>query len=238
MARVTLKDSTTEDTDVATVTVGEDLVYHAPTGAVVVSTPGGLPGLPVSIGGNYTDENGQRWLSDTQTEQLLLHAVFDGSADEAWVKRSGFDHLFSLGSPFGVPYAVVENVPAMANYGYMGTAPSTNGATSAGCWLYWNSTSATGNTLYVYHPSCSTLDEFKAKLAAQPLEIIAQAAEPVAKELDAEIAAAIAALRTYKPNTTFVNDAGAYMEVEYVADTKTYIDNKFTELAAAIVSNV
>jgi len=27
------------------------------------------------------------------------------------------------------------------------------------------------------------------------------------------------------PNTTVLNDAGAYMEVEYVADTKNYISN-------------
>ena len=43
-------------------------------------------------------------------------------------------------------------------------------------------------------------------------------------------------LHTHKPNTTIINDAGAEMFVEYVADTKTYIDNKFTELQNAILS--
>jgi hypothetical protein len=38
------------------------------------------------------------------------------------------------------------------------------------------------------------------------------------------------------PNTTIVNDEGAYMEVEYVADTKCYIDNKFKELAVALAN--
>ena len=41
-------------------------------------------------------------------------------------------------------------------------------------------------------------------------------------------------LHTYKPNTTITADAG--MKVEYVADTKAYIDNKFNELATAIVA--
>jgi hypothetical protein len=46
-----------------------------------------------------------------------------------------------------------------------------------------------------------------------------------------------AELHTYKPNTTIINDVGAIMEVEYVADTKAYIDNKFTELQNAILAS-
>ena len=51
-----------------------------------------------------------------------------------------------------------------------------------------------------------------------------------------EVLAAYAKLHTYKPNTVITNDYGAEMDVEYVADTKTYIDNKFTELQNAILS--
>lgn len=31
---------------------------------VSIPTPGGLPGIPVSSGGNYTDEKGQQWVCD------------------------------------------------------------------------------------------------------------------------------------------------------------------------------
>ena len=31
---------------------------------LIVPTPGGLPGISVSSGGNYTDENGQQWVTD------------------------------------------------------------------------------------------------------------------------------------------------------------------------------
>ena len=31
---------------------------------LAISTPGGLPGIPVDSGGNYTDENGQQWVCD------------------------------------------------------------------------------------------------------------------------------------------------------------------------------
>lgn len=43
--------------------------------------------------------------------------------------------------------------------------------------------------------------------------------------------AAYKALHTNKPNTIILNDCGAWQSVEYVADTKRYIDNKFAELA-------
>ena len=33
-------------------------------GSVTVSTPDGLPGIPVSSGGSYTDESGQQWICD------------------------------------------------------------------------------------------------------------------------------------------------------------------------------
>lgn len=32
--------------------------------SLIVSTPNGFPGIPVSSGGNYTDKNGQQWISD------------------------------------------------------------------------------------------------------------------------------------------------------------------------------
>jgi hypothetical protein len=37
--------------------------YHTPQ-TLTLSTPNGLPGVPVTSGGNYTDENGQQWICD------------------------------------------------------------------------------------------------------------------------------------------------------------------------------
>lgn len=31
---------------------------------LTLQTPNALPGIPVSSGGNYTDENGQQWICD------------------------------------------------------------------------------------------------------------------------------------------------------------------------------
>lgn len=44
-----------------TVTIGDGANEQK---AITLPTPNGLPGIPVQSGGNYTDENGQRWICD------------------------------------------------------------------------------------------------------------------------------------------------------------------------------
>ena len=58
--------------------------------------------------------------------------------------------------------------------------------------------------------------------------------EPVETDLTPEQLAAYAALTTYKPNTTVTTDSSpaAGVSVDYVADPKAYIDNKFSALEA------
>jgi len=59
---------------------------------------------------------------------------------------------------------------------------------------------------------------------------------PIETALTAEEVQAFLALHTNKPYSTIFNSAGADQRIEYVADTKRYIDNKFTELQQAILS--
>lgn len=54
-------------------------------------------------------------------------------------------------------------------------------------------------------------------------------ASPIEAPLSETELAAYRALHTNKPNTTILNDSGAYMSVDYTADTKLYIDNKIKE---------
>ena len=51
--------------------------------------------------------------------------------------------------------------------------------------------------------------------------------KPVETPLSEEELAAYASLHTYRGNTTVTNDAGAWMELEYVMDAKKYIDSLF-----------
>lgn len=68
------------------------------------------------------------------------------------------------------------------------------------------------------------------------MTVVYELETPIVTPIPAEELAQYAVLHTNKPNTTIFNDAGAHMEVEYVADTKMYIDNKFAELQNAILA--
>lgn len=67
--------------------------------SVSFSTPNGLPGIPVSVNGNYTDSNGQQWVCDELDfergvyRQWIKHvnAVFHKAASSS--THSGYRHM-------------------------------------------------------------------------------------------------------------------------------------------------
>ena len=78
----------------------------------------------------------------------------------------------------------------------------------------------------------STVDSKEAAVAKiMGQQIIYESAEESFIPLTESEQTALEALTTYFPTTIISNDADCEMEIEYVADTKTYIDNKFAELA-------
>lgn len=82
-----------------------------------------------------------------------------------------------------------------------------------------------------------TVDALKTYLRDNPITVVGLLKEPIVTELSSEEVQKILALHTNKPNTTIWNDQEAEMQVTYVADTKSYIDNKFKELSDAIVAS-
>lgn len=82
-----------------------------------------------------------------------------------------------------------------------------------------------------------TPTELRKYFVENPFTIVYPLEEPIVTELSSEEVQKILALHTNKPNTTIWNDQDAEMQVTYVADTKSYIDNKFKELSNAIVAS-
>ena len=93
-------------------------------------------------------------------------------------------------------------------------------------------------TLYVVSSELvvNGVDAWKLHLSTSPMSVMYALTTPIETPLtDAEIAA-YTALHTYKDHTEVSNDAGAWMELEYVMDAKKYIDSKIssTILAATV----
>lgn len=214
---------------------------------LAVPTPNGLPGIPVSSGGNYTEESGQKRLCDYKDcangvgVKRINTKVFDGTEDFD-VSSIGTDNAF-----FGyrLPANVKAHIVAHDCISMCSHFQKANIATSTTTQGYLvRDMSDSGITRVLFRPenvASMTEATFKTWLAEQynsgtPVTVQYELETPIETPLSAEEKAQYAALHTNKPNTTVYNDAGAWLKLEYVADTKTYIDNQFTELQNAILS--
>lgn len=90
---------------------------------------------------------------------------------------------------------------------------------------------------FYINTSFATVDEWKAHLQANSMVVVYELETPIEEPLSDANLQALRELHSYKPTTVLTNDVGAYMELEYVADTKLYIDKRISELATAILNN-
>ncbi len=199
--------------------------YHKSTTTIPLSN--GLPGIPVTTGGNYTDENGQQYICDEidfargKYVQRVWKGVFDGSSDEVWT-------VFEKQTIFIVVKDIAPNTKIMCNL--LRTYDYTSGYKEG-------ITNNTNSAICVYHDRFDTLATFKSFVANNPLIVFAILKNPIETDLTQEQLQAYKSLTTFKPTSIISNDTGARTEVEYACDTKAYIDNKLHEIAQALVAS-
>lgn len=81
---------------------------------------------------------------------------------------------------------------------------------------------------------------FKAWLNKNPITVVYQLATPTEEDIPAELLSQLKELQTYVTTTNVMfeaSDVYPIVDLEYIADTKTYIDNKFKELAEVIITS-
>lgn len=198
-----------------------------PLRSTPLSTPNGLPGLPVDSGGNYTDSNGQQWICDEMDfkrgkyVQRVKEAVFDGSEDEVWRRELSYVYILIKDSaPLTIPlvnkFVGVKNTNSNANTNNFSTISSSSALT---CCL----TGITDGELQVWTTYLQT----------NPIEVLYILATPIETDIPEETMTAYRKLYTNYPSTVVQNDSGAGMEVEYVADTKQFILDQIKALVQA-----
>lgn len=204
---VSIKDSTYEP-------------YKEPQN-LTVSTPNGLPGIPVSSGGNYTDENGQAWICD---EIDFAKGVY--------VKRV-HQETFATSAMDKIP------LTNTVKYGMQTKYESVGGHKSL-CSVFSNYSYSAGDNEHFYVDANVYLFVAHENVAAfeanESITLLYDLKTPVETPLPSEELAAFAALHSNKPNTTVFNDGGADMKLTYNADTKLYIDQKISAISAAMLN--
>ena len=200
----------------------------------IIATPNGLPGVPVTSGGNYTDKNGQQWIADTieynagtgtaKVVKRVGASVLTGA--ETWVRETASgNYIFSVK---GLGHSnKVKGLCSHFEYADISSSSKKIGF----------STLSSANAIR-FRPSdyaTLTLEDWKSRLAEDPVTIVYAMAEPTETDLSAEETAALEAMRTHYPQTTVYNDEGAHMKAAYVADTKNYIDTENEQMAEELL---
>ena len=177
-----------------------------------VSTPNGLPGIPVTSGGNYTDANGQQWICD---EIDFVRGVF--------VKRTALVDSSTL--EWTLENQLYWTTKTLDDCKYV----SVNTIVGNALWEYGTVRKAEG--MSISRAGELAVDTTKISCNNGTLEekprglLLYELVSPIETPLSEEELAAYANLHTYKDHTTVSNDAGAWMDLEYVMDARKYIDN-------------
>lgn len=186
--------------------------------SLTLQTPNGLPGVPVSKDGNYTDQNGQQWVCDEidLARGKYVQRIGHNANVNDWVRMPGNPDIESTTSRFALNIENIDNYmysPCICNrlsyakvdsYGTEGTYATIN--------------EPDNKRIFARIEGITSLEDFRA--AMPDLEVIWLLETPIETDLPAEEIAAYKALRTYGPTTVITNDAGAEMEIAYRKDKK------------------
>lgn len=179
---------------------------------LTVSTPGGLPGIPVASGGNYTDAGGQQWICNEVdfdrgkyvqrvkkvTNLTFTKATFGGELEDSNLYVT--PRINDMYATNNYPPAICSNL------------------------IYDKKVLVTEmDAFYIYDKIIRARlkgikDDEVAAATLKTYTFIYPLATPIETDLSDEELAAYKALYTYSPTTTVSNDAGAWMKVGYKAN--------------------
>lgn len=183
---------------------------YKPAQTLIIPTPNGLPGIPVTFDGNYTDADGQQWVCDEvdlangEMVQRIGKTVVDGEK----VKFVASSNSVYWNLPFKTSPGIISGSPCTSRYFADGKFWANNSYD-----FVWT----TPGKMKPYFDTSEELNAFCVQKNSEgnPLTIYYCIETPIRTPLSPETIAAYKALRTYSPTTTVINDADAWMSVGY-----------------------
>lgn len=222
-----------------------------PIQTLTIPTPNGLPAVPVSSGGNYTDSNGQQWVCDEVDFARGVYVQrtykYEVTGLENWKHHSELTvggywrYDCAIKTPSNIGQINKIDLCMCTHYKYKASM----GAADEGVWVTNTTSGITPVVGLRIVSTLASLDELTQMLkdqysAGTPVTYQYILAEPIETPLSAEEIAAYKTLHTHYPHTSIHNSDNAHMAVDYVADTKNYVDNQIkkevAELTAAILT--
>ncbi len=208
--------------------------------SLTIPTPNGLPGIGDELGNcDYIDfKNGVKKIGEYVFDGV---SEFDGTHGSWNVAGDGSTITLITWGRNETTF-VYDVIPAAIDTPYLCTHFGTSEELTTKIIM---DTSDDARSLYIdfIFSKNVTLDEFQTFLQEQyiagtPVKLRYVLETPIETPLSEEEIQAYKALHTNYPNTTIYNDEGVYTEVEYVADTKLYVDNKIDKAIKNILEVV
>ena len=171
---------------------------------LTLPTPNGLPGIPVTSGGNYTDPNGQQWVCDEVDLErgVKVQRVYKVDVDGENAKFEQTERYANL-SLRGLPIALYtkgQQIYAISTF------------TS----LLWFYNTEHGQFLYLIASDIS--DQLNASCKKQLGKVYYVLATPIETPLTPTELAAYKAIATYGPDTVVQASDGAGVKLDYQRD--------------------
>lgn len=202
---------------------------------LTLSIPNGLPGIPVDSGGNYADESGQQWMCDEIDPER-------GKYIQRVIKKG--NPVFAKNGDYAVEgselyFCSIPEISETKETFLSGAGISTH--------MQYTSTVLNRNETGFYIgyggiwariKDVGDLDAFNKKLQDAVFYFTYKGIPETETDLLEKQLEAYRTLHTNYPTTKVSTDSTpqAGLEMEYVADTKSYIDKKFKELQKALVN--
>ena len=181
------------------------------TQTLTLSTPNGLPGIPVTSGGNYIDPHGQQWVCDEVdlTRGVRVQRVYKVDVDGEnvkFVQAGNYANISTRGLPIAL-YDAGQRTFAIATF--------TN--------LPWYYNTFNGQFLYLI--AANLADQLNESCKKQLGKIYYALATPIETPLTPDEIAAYKALTAYGPDTVVQAGDGAGVKLDYQRDVNLVIKN-------------
>lgn len=177
--------------------------------SAVLETPNGLPGIPVSSGGNYTDADGQQWVCDEVDFERGVYVqrvgnFLYGGETISKGKQGGYDR-------YSVKSELSNAKPGKHNgycniFKYAYTPIVSNNENN-------NITAHKSGSIFFRCDQISTVEECKEMLQEKNMRILYELGAPIEKPLSAAELAAYKVLRSKYPTTIITNSEDTHMKV-------------------------
>ena len=202
--------------------------YEAPhSQSITISTPNGLPGIPVDSGGNYTDADGQQWVCDEidfargKYVQRFKMLEFDGTED--WSNSStvngkrrfvlSIDDLKKPSENSILACIMSTHYPLVTADAVFNEVQGISVSSSIGISIYDKNHNTTQSDWISYLAA--------QKAAGTPVKVVYELETPVETNIPEETTEAYKSLTTYAPVTNIMTDStpAAGIEIEYASTT-------------------